>query len=191
MSYNDKKPNIVIDVNVWIDALDKMDNFTDWRQLANIVPSGLSANAMNSVMNLVKAQLSGAGSMVRINNSSHILNLVQKRLHTTKKWDLVKANIAVSEIAKFCLSTGGDPSINWKTVLRDVKATIDDHVRGNDNIKDSINNEDIIVLATAVAANSKILVSNDGGLELMKYITRDAFDLDIIFPRLLSNRVSK
>jgi hypothetical protein len=37
---------------------------------------------------------------------------------------------------------------------------------------------------------SKILVSNDGGLELMKYITRDAFDLDIIFPRLLSNRVS-
>ena len=78
MSYNDKKPNIVIDVNVWIDALDKMDNFTDWRQLANIVPSGLPANAMNSVMNLVKAQLSGAGSMVRINNSSHILNLVQK-----------------------------------------------------------------------------------------------------------------
>lgn len=186
MIYNSEKPNIVLDVNVWIDAIEDLGSLNDWRDLVNLKPNGIKATAMNSVKSLVKGQLSNKGLSVSINSSSHILDLVRKRLHISKRWDLVNANIAVAEISKFCLATGGNPAVNWKLVLNDVKATVISDIMSNDNHKNSINNEDIIVLATAIAVNSKILVSNDGGLELMRGITKNVYDLDIVFPRLLS-----
>jgi predicted nucleic acid-binding protein len=186
MSYNSEKTNIVLDVNVWIDAIEDLGSLNDWKELVNLKPNGLRATAMNSVKSLVKGQLSNKGLVVSVNSSDHILNLVRKRLVNSKKWDPVNANIAVAEISKFCLASDGNPAVNWKPVLNDVKATINYEINKNDNYADSINTEDIIVLATAVAVNSKILVSNDGGLELMRGITKDAYDLEIVFPRLLS-----
>jgi hypothetical protein len=67
MSYNSEKTNIVLDVNVWIDAIEDLGSLNDWKELVNLKPNGLRATAMNSVKSLVKGQLSSKGLVVSVN----------------------------------------------------------------------------------------------------------------------------
>jgi predicted nucleic acid-binding protein len=178
------KSSIVLDVNVWLDAIGPLGELPDWGLLAELETTGVRANAARSVKRLVSAHISQDGSKVRVCASKHILDLLFGKLQSFYGWSRPTAAAAVSQVALFCNATGGSHNVDPFAALSDVNAAVSkSHLTVCEGRDADIDYEDLLVLATATAVNASVLVTNDGGLQQMHATMFRRFDLAVVFPK--------
>jgi predicted nucleic acid-binding protein len=178
------KSNIVLDVNVWLDAIGPLGELPSWELLAELETVGVRANAARSVKRLVCAHISQDGSKVRVCASKHILDLLFVKLQSFYGWSTPTAAAAVAQVALFCNATGGSYDVDARASLSDVNAAVSkNHLTAREDRDADIDFEDLMVLATATAVNASLLVTNDGGLQQMHATMLRRFGLAVVFPK--------
>jgi hypothetical protein len=182
-----EKSRLVLDVNVWLDAIGPLAALSHWEELSEIESNGVSANAARSVRGLVRSQIKQENNRVSVCASAHILDLLFEKLQSEYGWARSVAAIAVSQVSSFCEVTGGSYNVDTRTDLPTVNSAISSTflVKRQNQVEADIDFEDIIVLTTAIAAKAKFLVTNDGGLQQTHALMYRKFDLAVIFPKQL------
>ena len=181
-----EKSSLVLDVNVWLDAIGPLGALSNWEQLASIEAFGARANAVRSVRGLVRSQVTQEGMQVSVCASQHILDLLFEKLQTSYGWERATAAAAVSQVALFCKATGGSYDVEARTVLTKVNAAVSSYCALKPGRKEAdIDFEDLMVLATAKAVNATFLVTNDGGLQQTHTTMFREFNLAVVYPKQL------
>jgi predicted nucleic acid-binding protein len=186
-----EKSGIVLDVNVWLDAIGPLGELSQWENLSGLETVGVRANAARSVRRLTSAQISGSGSKVRVCASKHILDLLFVKLQSFYGWNRPAAAAAVAQVALFCNATGGSYDVDARSVLSDVNAAVSSlHLTSSEKTDADIDFEDLMVLATATAVKASVLVTNDGGLQQTHATMLRRFDLAVVFPKQFAAAVN-